>query len=273
MPTPAPKVDAPNSYAAYLRLDELLSAQRPRSSHPDELLFIVQHQTSELWMKLLIHELEVARAEARADRLTAFSTHLARAARVLDTMTHQWNVLETLDPVEYLRFRGELDSSSGMQSCQYRMVEFLLGAKDASKAELCEQRAAREKLKGLLSEPSIYDAALQCLAHRGHPIPVEQLQRDVSLPYRPHPGVAAALGRIYQCAKDFPEEREGCERLAEIEERFLHWRFRHAQVVQRMIGFRPGTGGSTGVSFLKRALEESFFPELWMARTEFAVDG
>jgi tryptophan 2,3-dioxygenase len=270
---PGIRVDLAGSttYADYLRLDLLLSAQRPRSSpeHHDELLFIIQHQTSELWLKLLIHELLAARREVQADQLEPAFKILARVGQVQRMLFEQWSVLETLTPSEYLSFRHVLGPASGFQSPQYRAVEFLLGNKDA-KALLPHRHTpdVHAWLQGLLGEPSLYDEFLRHLARRGLPVPRERIERDFTLPYERHPGVVAVFRTIYEAPDQYWDGYEMAEKLVDVEQRFQLWRFRHMLTVKRIIGLRPGTGGSSGVPFLERALDVVFFPELWDVRTE-----
>lgn len=259
------------TYADYLRLDLLLSAQQPRSSpeHHDELLFIIQHQTSELWLKLLIHELLAARREVQADQLEPAFKILARVGQVQRMLFEQWGVLETLTPSEYLSFRHVLGPASGFQSPQYRAVEFLLGNKDA-KALLPHRHTpdVHAWLERLLREPSLYDEFLRHLARRGLPVPAERVERDFTLPYERHPGVVAVFRTIYEAPDQYWDGYEMAEKLVDVEQRFQLWRFRHMLTVKRIIGLRPGTGGSSGVPFLERALDLVFFPELWDVRTE-----
>jgi tryptophan 2,3-dioxygenase len=270
---PGIQVDLAGSttYADYLRLDLLLSAQQPRSSpeHHDELLFIIQHQTSELWLKLLIHELLAARREVQADQLEPAFKILARVGQVQRMLFEQWSVLETLTPSEYLSFRHVLGPASGFQSPQYRAVEFLLGNKDA-KALLPHRHTpdVHAWLEGLLREPSLYDEFLRHLARRGLPVPKERIERDFTLPYERHPGVVAVFRTIYEAPDQYWDGYEMAEKLVDVEQRFQLWRFRHMLTVKRIIGLRPGTGGSSGVPFLERALDVVFFPELWDVRTE-----
>jgi tryptophan 2,3-dioxygenase len=259
------------TYADYLRLDRVLSAQEPRSvpPHHDEMLFIIQHQTSELWMKLVVHELSAAIAFVRDDKLQPAFKILARVGRVQEVLFQQWGVLETLTPSEYLEFRGVLGSASGFQSYQYRAIEFLLGNKDEQ--ALGPHRHTPEIhafLLGLLKAPSLYDEFLRYLARAGHAVPERILTRDVSQPYEKDAGVVAVFKRIYEHADDHWNEYEMAEKLVDVEERFQLWRTRHMLTVQRVIGFKRGTGGSSGVGFLKKALDLSFFPELWDVRTE-----
>ena len=259
------------TYAGYLRLDLLLGAQQPRSNpiQHDEMLFIIQHQTSELWMKLLLHELEAAVKFVQTDNLEGSFKIFARVAHIQRMLFEQWSVLETMTPSEYLTFREALGRSSGFQSFQYRAIEFALGNKDAN---TLKPHAHDPTLQGWLTarlkQPSLYDEFLRWLARHGHPVPKERVERDWTLPYEKHPGVMAVFQRIYENTTEHWDAYEMCEKLVDVEERFLLWRFRHLKTVQRIIGFKPGTGGSSGVSFLQKALEVSFFPELWDVRTE-----
>ncbi|MEP6864338.1 MAG: tryptophan 2,3-dioxygenase family protein [Deltaproteobacteria bacterium] len=259
------------TYGAYLCLDQLLSAQQPRSQppHHDELLFIIQHQTSELWMKLMLHELDAAAACVRDDHLEACFKIMARVAQIQRMLFEQWSVLETMTPSEYLGFREALGPASGFQSHQYRAIEFVLGNKDASSMK--PHRANPESYAALdarLRQPSLYDEFLRCLARRGLPVPADRLDRDFSLPYERSPAVLAVLRTIYENPVRYWSEYDMAEKLVDVEERFQLWRFRHMTTVKRIIGFRRGTGGSSGVGFLQKALDLVFFPELWEVRTE-----
>ena len=257
------------SYGGYLRLKELLAAQRPRSAHHDEMLFIVQHQTSELWMKLMIHELAAAIEHVKADRLEPCFKILARAKQIQRQLFEQWSVLETLTPSEYVEFRHVLGPASGLQSHQFRAIEFLLGNKNARRVELhAHDPDARAFLERLLRSPSLYDEFLRYLARRGLPVPPERLERDWSTPYERHPGVTMVLKTIYEDPESYWAEYDMCEKLVDVEENFLLWRFRHVKTVERIIGFKKGTGGTSGVRFLRETLETSLFPELIDVRTE-----
>jgi tryptophan 2,3-dioxygenase len=263
------ELGADTSYGGYLRLGELLGAQRPRSSHHDEMLFIVQHQVSELWMKLLIHELEAAIAHVKADRLAPCFKILARVKQVQRQLFEQWSVLETLTPSEYVEFRDVLGPASGLQSFQFRAIELLLGNKNARFLEVHRHDAqVHARLKGLLASPSLYDEFLRHLARRGMPVPPERVERDWSRPYERHPGVTAVFKTIYQNTSKFWAEYDMCEKLVDVEENFQLWRFRHVKTVERIIGFKPGTGGTAGVAFLRKSLEVALFPELIDVRTE-----
>lgn len=257
------------SYGDYLRLDTLLSAQVPLSDPPqhDELLFIVQHQTSELWLKLMVHELRSARALLAADELSPALKRLARVKHIQHTLTDQWSVLATLTPSEYAEIRPFLATSSGFQSAQYREVEFLLGNKDAEMVKVFgHDPATRDRLAGLLAEPSLYDEFLRLLARRGYAVPADLLDRDWTQHRPSHPGLVDVFAHVYAAPHDHWGVYETCEELVDVEDNFQEWRFRHLQVVQRTIGQRPGTGGSSGVAFLRRALDLTFFPELYEVR-------
>ncbi len=258
-------------YSAYLSLDKILNAQLLLSNpqHHDELLFIIQHQTSELWFKLVIHELRAAMRQLAADDPGPCMKILARVKLVQQQLFNQWAVLETLTPSEYVEFRGIFGDASGFQSHQYRLVEFLLGNKNAQMLKLFDHAPAiHQELETTLMAPSLYDEFLQFLARLGHPIPVECLERDWSLPHQRNPELVPAFVRIYRDTERYWNEYALCERLVDVEESFQLWRFRHLKTVERIIGFKPGTGGSSGVAFLKRALDLTFFPELFDVRTE-----
>ena len=258
------------TYGGYLRLREVLGAQTPASKppHHDEMLFIIQHQTSELWMKLMIHELDAVVASLQADKLEPSFKMLARIGQIQRMLFEQWSVLETLTPNEYLQFRGALGQASGFQSHQYRAIEFLLGNKDEkSLGPHRHDPTLHAWLDGYLRRPSLYDEFLRHLARRGFPVPTERLERDWTQPYERHAGVEAVFKRIYEDTEQYWDEYEMCEKLVDLEERFQLWRFRHMKTVERIIGFKRGTGGSSGVSFLKKALDLTFFPELWDVRT------
>lgn len=256
-------------YGGYLQLGRLLGAQQPRSAHHDEMLFIVQHQVAELWMKLMIHELTAAIGHVRADRLQPCFKILARVKQVQRQLFEQWAVLETLTPSEYVRFRPLLGSASGLQSAQFRAIEFLLGNKDAQ--ALAPQRhdpAAAAWLEGLLTAPSLYDEFLRHLARCGLPVPAGRVERDWSQPYHADAAVVAVFKMIYEDTARYWAEYDMCEKLVDVEENFQLWRFRHVKTVERIIGFKPGTGGTAGVAFLRRTLAVRLFPELIDVRTE-----
>jgi tryptophan 2,3-dioxygenase len=256
------------SYGDYLQLDQVLGAQRPRSRDHNEMLFIVQHQASELWMKLVLHELRAARAKIRADDLQPAFKMLARVARIMAQLNQSWDVLATLTPAEYSAFRDALGSSSGFQSYQYRMIEFLLGNKNAVMVEPHRHRAdLYAPLAELLREPSIYDEAIRVLGRRGFAIDAGCLERDWSVPHRHNESVARAWVGVYLSTAEHWELYELAEKLVDLEDAFRQWRFRHATTVERVIGYKRGTGGTSGVAYLKRMLELVLFPELWHART------
>jgi tryptophan 2,3-dioxygenase len=262
------------SYGGYLRLDRLLDAQHPVSGRGDdaprhdEMLFIIQHQVSELWMKLMIHELRAAIAHVRADALEPCFKILARVKLIQKQLFEQWAVLETLTPSEYEAFRPALGTASGFQSAQYRAVEFLLGNKQAAVLDVFRHEPATfAELDGLLHAPSLYDEFLRLLARRGLPVPHASLARDVTKPYVRNPELVPVLARIYDDPEQWWDAYDMCEKLVDVEEAFQLWRFRHMKTVERIIGYKPGTGGSSGVAFLRRALEHSFFPELLDVRT------
>jgi len=258
------------TYGGYLHLDTLLSAQRPLSDPPlhDEMLFIIQHQVAELWMKLLVHELRAAVASLTRDDVDAALKILARVKQVQRQLFEQWAVLETLTPSEYMQFRSVLGPSSGFQSLQYRLIEFLLGNKNAGMIKVFDyDPAARATLQAQLEAPSLYDVFLRYLARRGHAVPAACLERDVTQPHARIEALVPVFKRIYENAREFWPEYHLCEQLVDVEESFQLWRFRHMKTVERIIGYRRGTGGSSGVAFLKRALELTFFPELLDVRT------
>lgn len=258
------------TYDGYLRLDRLLDAQQPLSqpAHHDEMLFIIQHQTSELWMKLVIHELEAAIARLRADDLGPCLKILARVKHIQKQLFEQWAVLETLTPSEYMQFRHVLGPASGFQSIQYRLIEFLLGNKNADMLRVFDHAPQqRERLRIALESPSLYDEFLRHLARAGHAVPAHCIERDYALPHQREAALIPVLKRIYEAPDDYWSEYHLCEQLVDVEESFQLWRFRHMKTVERVIGYKRGTGGSSGVAFLKRALELTFFPELLEVRT------
>jgi tryptophan 2,3-dioxygenase len=264
-------LSADTSYGGYLRLDLLLAAQQPRSPHHDEVLFIIQHQTAELWMKLIVHELQAAIAHVRADRLAPCFKILARVKQIQRQLFEQWAVLETLTPSEYVQFRDVLGPASGLQSFQFRAIEFLLGNKDAAILAVHRHDAAIHAwLERLLHSPSLYDEFLRHLARRGMALPPERLERDWSQPYRRHDGVVAAFKAIYEAPERHWDAYDMCEKLVDVEENFQLWRFRHVKTVERVIGFKRGTGGTAGVAFLRKTLDIALFPELIEVRTSIA---
>ncbi|MGN6762177.1 MAG: tryptophan 2,3-dioxygenase [Leifsonia sp.] len=259
------------SYGSYLDLETLLSAQRPvsRPEHHDELLFIIQHQTTELWLKLVLHELESARDLLRSDDLSPALKRIARVKHIQRTLTEQWSVLATLTPTEYAEFRGFLGNSSGFQSYQYRAVEFVLGNKNRRMLSVFESDpAAYELLAELLEAPSVYDEFLRYLARAGFAVPTSLLERDVTQAHVFTPELVPVFREIYENANEHWREYEACEEFVDLEDNFQLWRFRHLKTVQRTIGMKSGTGGSSGAAFLQKALDLTFFPELYAVRTE-----
>ena len=259
------------SYGSYLQLDRVLSAQVPISTpeHHDEMLFIIQHQTSELWLKLMRHELLSARALIANDELQPALKRIARVKHIQRQLTEQWSVLATLTPTEYAQFRGFLGNASGFQSYQYRAVEFLLGNKNAGMLTVFEsQPEAHELLAQLLEEPSVYDEFLRYLARHGHDVPASVLERDVTQGYAMNEELIETFRRIYENPEEHWLEYETCEEFVDLEDNFQLWRFRHVKTVLRIIGTKRGTGGSSGVGFLQKALDLTFFPELFAVRTE-----
>lgn len=258
------------SYGAYLHLDVLLSAQEPRSTPElhDEMLFVIQHQVAELWLKLLLHEMRAARAHVAADALAPALKCLARVKHVQRQLIEQWDVLATMTPSEYAEIRPFLATSSGFQSYQYRAVEFLLGNKNAEMIRVFDYDApVRDMLTQLWEEPTLYDEFLRLLARQGYAVPAAVLERDVREPYRMSPELVDVFASVYAAPSEHWGVYETCEELVDIEDLFQQWRFRHLQVVLRTIGFKTGTGGSSGVAFLKKALDLTFFPELYDVRT------
>ncbi|CAA9309628.1 MAG: Tryptophan 2,3-dioxygenase [uncultured Microvirga sp.] len=256
------------SYGDYLQLDTLLAAQKPRSDQHDEHLFIIIHQVQELWLNLVAHELEAAMSAIRADHLPPAFKALARVTRIQEQLIQAWDVLSTMTPSDYLAFRDDLAQSSGFQSFQYRLVEFRLGAKD-SRMMLAHRHNApvHARLEAALRAPSLYDEALLLLRRRGFAIPDEVAARDFSEPHRFSEPVRDAWLSIYRAPDSHFDLYELAEELVDVEDWFQQWRFRHMKTVQRIIGLKSGTGGSSGVGFLRTALERSFFPELWDLRT------
>ncbi|MEO6531318.1 MAG: tryptophan 2,3-dioxygenase [Specibacter sp.] len=259
------------SYGSYLALDTLLSAQQPVSKpeHHDEMLFIIQHQTSELWLKLVLHELRAVRVYLAEDNLRAAMKGVARIKHIQRSLTEQWSVLATLTPSEYAQFRGDLGASSGFQSYQYRAVEFLLGNKNAGMLKVfAGDPAAHDLLAELLASSSVYDEFLRLLARRGFAVPAEILDRDVTKAHVFNAELVQLFKIVYEAPDEHWDLYEACEELVDLEDNFQLWRFRHMKTVMRTIGMKHGTGGSSGVGFLQRALELTFFPELFAVRTE-----
>ncbi|MCK8785150.1 tryptophan 2,3-dioxygenase [Roseomonas sp. NAR14] len=256
------------SYGDYLRLDTLLSAQQPLSDKHDEMLFITIHHVQELWMKLMNHELDLAMRCLREDDPGPAFKAMARVSRVQRQLIEAWDVLTTMTPADYLAFRDKLGSSSGFQSWQYRLIEFKLGAKDPFMLRPHAHRPdLLAPLQAAFDAPSLYDESLRLLARRGLPVPRDVLERDVTKPHAEDEGVVAVWATVYRDSGRLFELYELAEELVDLEDAFQTWRFRHMKTVSRIIGMRQGTGGSSGVSYLRGALERSFFPELWSVRT------
>lgn len=257
------------SYGDYLNLGEILSAQTPVSSQHDEMLFIIIHQASELWLKLASHELAAAIAYVKdSDFRQAFKV-IARVKQILNQLTHSWDILSTLTPVDYIKFRPSLGGASGFQSYGYRRLEFLLGNKSADSIKVHEGNpVVAEELHALLKRPSLYDEVIRKLNESGFDIDASVLERDFSTPYQANESVKNAWLQIYRNSDKHFEFYELAEKLVDIEDAFQQWRFKHMYTVQRIIGLRRGTGGSSGVPFLKKALDTSFFPELLDLRTD-----
>jgi len=256
------------SYSDYLELDKILNAQPPISTAHDEMLFIIQHQTSELWMKLAIHELNAACRLVAADDLQPAFKVLSRVSRILEQLNLAWDVLRTMTPSEYTQFRGSLGQSSGLQSWQYRMIEFLVGNKDAAVINYHGSGGAVvERLEAARQAPSIYDLTIRLLSRRGFQVDRAVIERDVSFSHVSNDSVSAAWSKIYREPARFWELYELAEKLVDLEDYFRRWRFNHVTTVERVIGFKRGTGGTSGVSYLRKMLEVVLFPELWQVRT------
>ena len=257
------------SYGDYLALDQILSAQHPRSPDHNELLFIVQHQTSELWMKLMLHELHGARAHVAAGRLPPAMKMLARVAAIMNQLVHAWDVLATMTPPEYTAIRPYLGASSGFQSHQYREIEFLLGNKNATHLQVHQHKAdAHTALSAALGTPSIYDEAVMALARAGLPIDAARVDMDWAQQVRSSASVKAAWMTVYRDTGQYWALYELGEKLVDLETAFRLWRFRHVTTVERVIGFKKGTGGTEGVGYLRKMLDVVLFPELFELRTE-----
>ena len=257
------------SYGDYLHLDQVLSAQHPLSPDHNEMLFIVQHQTSELWMKLMLHELRAAVAAIAADELGSAFKMLARVSRIMEQLVHAWDVLATMTPPEYSAIRPFLSASSGFQSYQYRCIEFAMGNKNAAMLKPHEHRPdLLAQVDAALRAPSLYDESLRLLARRGVPVPVSHLERDWTQPYVESDAVRDAWLQVYRDTRKHWDLYQLGEELTDLEDAFRLWRFRHVTTVQRIIGFKRGTGGTGGVSYLRKMLDTVLFPEVWALRTE-----
>ncbi|HDR9882344.1 TPA: tryptophan 2,3-dioxygenase [Burkholderia cenocepacia] len=257
------------SYGDYLHLDAILGAQHPLSPDHNEMLFVVQHQTSELWMKLMLHELRAARVGVRDDALQPVFKMLARVSRIMDQLVQAWSVLATMTPPEYTAMRPYLGLSSGFQSYQYREIEFILGNKNATMLRPHEHRPENEALlRDALETPSLYDESVRQLARAGLPVDADRLDTDWTQPTRYNASVAAAWLQVYRDPHTFWSLYQLAEKLVDIEDAFRQWRFRHLTTVERVIGFKRGTGGTEGVGYLRKMLDVVLFPELWQIRTE-----
>jgi tryptophan 2,3-dioxygenase len=256
------------SYGDYLSLDTILTAQHPRSPDHNEMLFIVQHQTSELWMKLMLHELGAAIQNIARDDLGSAFKMLARVSKIMEQLVHAWDVLATMTPPEYSAIRPYLDNSSGFQSYQYRCIEFSLGNKNAAMLKPHAHRAdLLAQVKAAYAAPSLYDESLRLLARRGIAVPPSHTQRDWSQPYTADAGVEQAWLQVYRNPKAHWDMYQLGEELTDLEDAFRLWRFRHVTTVERVIGFKRGTGGTGGVSYLRKMLDVVLFPEIWSLRT------
>ena len=261
--------DGRMSYGDYLHIDQILSAQRPLSTAPDELLFIIQHQTSELWMKLALHELSSCRQAIAQDRLREAFKMLSRVSRIFEQLNNAWDVLRTMTPSDYTTFRESLGQSSGFQSWQYRLIEYALGNRNLA---MLRPHAHRPDLLALLTaelaRPTLYDEALRALARQGLPVPEAVLTRDLGQTWTQSDGVQAVWAQVYRAPDQHWEAYELAEKLVDLEDYFRRWRFNHLTTVTRVIGMKRGTGGTSGAAYLARMLEVELFPELWRVRTE-----
>ncbi|KQU88453.1 tryptophan 2,3-dioxygenase [Variovorax sp. Root318D1] len=257
------------SYGDYLHLDEILNAQHPLSPAHDEMLFIVQHQTSELWMKLMLHELRAATRCIAEEKLADAFKMLARVSRIMEQLVSAWTVLSTMTPPEYTAMRPYLANSSGFQSAQYRCIEFALGNKNAAMLKPHAHRVdLLAQVDAAYRTPSLYDESLKLLARRGLPVPTDHLERDWTQPYEASDGVEAAWLIVYRNPHDHWDLYQLGEKLTDLEDAFRLWRFRHVTTVERVIGFKRGTGGTGGVSYLRKMLDVVLFPEIWRLRTD-----
>ncbi len=257
------------TYGQYLTLDALLSAQHPISDHHDELLFIIIHQTKELWLKQILHELRLAAGLVRADKLIEVHKNLSRVSRIQSVMTLSWDVLATLTPTDYLTFRGVLGGSSGFQSAQFREAEFRLGIKDSAHLKfLAEGTAEHAALAEALTVPSLWDEANAALARGGFDLPAHVLERDWRQPYQPSPDVESAWAEVYRDTDRWWRFYQLAEKLVDVDDALATWRHKHAVTVERVIGFKRGTGGTAGVKYLQSTLNKRAFPELWTLRTQ-----
>lgn len=260
--------DSAMTYARYLALDDLLACQHPRSDADDELLFIIIHQTKELWLKQIIRELRLAKAQVQTDQLVPAYKALARVSRIQAVMTLSWDVLSTMTPSDYTRFRDVLGPSSGFQSDQFRTVEYLLGIKDGSFLRFQEDRpVAQAAMRSALEEPGLWDDVIAALARAGFALPADLLGRDMTAAYTPHPAVEEAFLAVYRAPERWWDLYQLAEKLVDLDDAMASWRHKHILTVERVIGGKPGTGGTAGASYLKGTLAKRAFPELWSLRT------
>ena len=263
------RFDGRMSYNDYLKLDMVLGAQDCQTDTHDEMLFIIQHQTSELWMRLALHEIGAARAAIRTGQLQPAFKMLSRVAKIFEQLNNAWDVLRTMTPSEYTAFRDDLGQSSGFQSWQYRLIEFAVGNRNPAMIKPHAHRAdIMEKITAELAQPSLYDEAVRAVARAGIAVPEEFLDRDVSVSHSFSDGVMDAWAVVYGNPEAHWTLYELAEKLVDFEDYFRRWRFNHVTTVERVIGFKRGTGGTGGVSYLKRMLEVELFPELWRVRTK-----
>ncbi|OAT83222.1 tryptophan 2,3-dioxygenase [Bacillus sp. MKU004] len=256
------------TYGDYLHLDTLLSSQKRLSGHHDEMLFIIIHQVSELWMKLILHELKTSIASIEAGELSPAFKMLSRVSKIQSQIIHAWDVLSTLTPSEYIQFRDDLGQASGFQSYQYRMIEFALGYKTPHVLKIYEKDPELlTHLQEAYKSPSLYDVSIHALSKAGFPIDEDVLHRDFTNPYKENDSVLAAWTEVYRSTDKYWDLYELAEKLIDLEDWLQQWRFRHMKTVERIIGHKKGTGGSSGVSYLKKVLDHQFFPELWNVRT------
>ncbi|MGF2615397.1 tryptophan 2,3-dioxygenase [Rossellomorea vietnamensis] len=257
------------TYGDYLQLDSLLTSQKRLSGHHDEMLFIIIHQVSELWMKLILHELDASIESIQKGELSPAFKMLSRVSKIQSQIIQAWDVLSTLTPAEYMEFREKLGQASGFQSYQYRMIEFMLGYKTTHVLEIYKKDPAlHKKLLDAYQKPSIYDASILALSRAGLDIPEEVINRDFTAPYASHSSVEDAWVTVYKNVDEHWDLYELAEKLIDIEDWLQQWRFRHMKTVERIIGHKKGTGGSAGVGYLKKVLDHRFFPELWDVRTK-----
>ena len=253
-------------YDQYLQLDKILNAQQPATHEHDEMMFIIIHQATELWLKCALHELDAAIAHLQEDALPGAAKILSRVSRIQSQLIQSWDVLSTLTPADYLKFRESLGGASGLQSLQYRILEFRLGAKDKDRLDRVAEAGDRARLADALARPSLYDEAVLALSRR-LPGARDAVQQDWTRVHEPHPAITEAWLAVYRNPEQYWDLYELAEKLVDLADWFQQWRFRHLTTVARVIGFKPGTGGTAGVAYLKRAIEHRFFPELWDVRT------